>query len=341
MFFDRVYRPENVVADEADGLPVAALYLLPYSMALGNREMPLAYVAGVATDPARRGRGRMSRLMDRALCEMRRRGDALSALIPAEPWLFGFYRRWGYAEAVFYRPEALLPESIAHECRSGGSCVAAVPAGAGVLTVCRADDPFAGTSAVFPVDVLFAAFHRLQRLRAFGIRHSRAEFEVILRDLFLGGGDLFLGLDAERAIRALAFVYPAADGSQLVKELLSDSAGARLWLERRLPAMYPSGESVFLRRPVASGGVPFGMLRVIDAERVLSWYASAHPEAEWRIELHDPGLPANSGRFRLAGGCCRRVCGREAERTFRPVGCGELPALLFGGETVHLSLMLD
>lgn len=340
LFFDRVYRPENVLADEAGGRPVSALHLLPYRMAVDGREVPLSYVAGVATDPAMRGEGRISRLMNRALYEMRRRGDVLSALIPAEPWLFGFYRRWGYAPAVSYRKTALSSGKAAGE---NGGCRHPEPAALpdNRFTLGRAGNPFADAEAVFSFDVLFAAFDRLQRLRPFGIRHNRSGFEVILRDLFLSGGDLFAALDPQHTIRALAFVYPGIDGSRLVKDLPADSAGTSCWLARRLPALYPAGVPVFLREPVASGGEPFAMLRVIDAEQMLACYASSHPDVSDSIELHDRGLPENSGRYRLEGGRCFRVAAGEGSGVFRRLGCEALPAWLFGGEAIHFALMLD
>lgn len=363
LFFDRVYRPENTLSDEADGRIVSALHLIPYTWAYGGSELPATYVAGVATSPDARGTGRAGRLMSRALSVMRQRGDCLSVLIPAEPGLFDYYRRWGYAETVCYRKYALCLETAAgtfagigfpgenpESGKKNGGPAGEAPVGGGhpdrsvgddaPSEMLRVDCPFVTAAPEFPVSALFAAFDRLQRLRPAGIRHDGPGFETILRDLFLGGGELLLALGAEKNIRAMAFIYPDGDGIRLIRDLPADSPASARWLTERIFRHYPAG-TVFMREPSAVGGLPFGMVRVIDAERLLALYARSHPEVTCGIDLHDPGIPENSGRYRLAGGGCRRVGESPDGCVFRPMACGELPAFLFGGTAMHLALMLD
>src|SRR5699024_8520342 len=56
---------------------------------------------GACTDPAHRRKGHMARLLEHSFALDRAEGRAASALIPAEKWLFDFYKPFGY-EPFFY-----------------------------------------------------------------------------------------------------------------------------------------------------------------------------------------------------------------------------------------------
>ncbi len=100
-FFDRVYRPENTLVWEQDGL-AAAVQLLPVRLALGGRQVPCTYIYAAGTLPQLRGRGLMAALLERSFALSAARGDQLSVLITQEPSLIGYYARFGY-RPVFAR----------------------------------------------------------------------------------------------------------------------------------------------------------------------------------------------------------------------------------------------
>ena len=101
MFFDRVYQPENTFVIEQEGRGVVAmLQAVPYGVKINSAILPCAYVCGVCTHPSERGKGYMKVLLREAMHAMRKRGFALSMLIPAEPWLFEVYRRYGYTVPI-------------------------------------------------------------------------------------------------------------------------------------------------------------------------------------------------------------------------------------------------
>ena len=112
LFFTRVYRPQNALTTCRDGRLVAMLYIVPYCLRVGRRTLPAAYICGVSTRPAARGQGLMTALMRRALRTMRRRGFALTTLIPAEPWLFDVYARLGYVHPIPARDERISTDGL-------------------------------------------------------------------------------------------------------------------------------------------------------------------------------------------------------------------------------------
>ena len=50
----------------------------------------------------------MRQLLQETFEEMERREVAISALIPADPWLFDYYREQGYTEAFDYSVETYI-----------------------------------------------------------------------------------------------------------------------------------------------------------------------------------------------------------------------------------------
>ena len=103
LFFDRVYKKENALFIEKDGKIVSALQMLPYVMTYYGTEISVSYIYGACTLPSERGQGFMRQLIQKAFEVMESRKVALTVIIPADPWLFDYYRDLGYTEAFDYR----------------------------------------------------------------------------------------------------------------------------------------------------------------------------------------------------------------------------------------------
>lgn len=102
-FFERVYRPENTLLWEENGI-LAAVQLLPVQLSMGERAIPCTYIYAAGTLPQARGKGLMGGLLERSFTCSAARGDVLSVLITQEPSLVGYYARFGY-RPVFARQE--------------------------------------------------------------------------------------------------------------------------------------------------------------------------------------------------------------------------------------------
>ena len=91
-FFD-VQR--TLLLTEGDTL-CAMVQMLPYRLETAAGEREVTYIYGACTHPAHRRKGHMARLLEHSFALDRAAGRAASMLIPAEKWLFDFYRPFGY-----------------------------------------------------------------------------------------------------------------------------------------------------------------------------------------------------------------------------------------------------
>ena len=97
-FFDLAYSPDRCRYIEADDRIVSALYWFDCEYEGGK----LAYIYAVATDPAHRGKGLASRLMNETHTHLKSLGYAGAVLKPAKG-LFPFYERLGYQTCGYVR----------------------------------------------------------------------------------------------------------------------------------------------------------------------------------------------------------------------------------------------
>lgn len=95
-FFAHFYQEKwTLLCIEGEAL-VAMVQMLPYRMTVGGASRAVTYIYGACTDPAHRRKGHMARLLERSFELDREAGRIASVLIPAEAWLFGFYKPFGY-----------------------------------------------------------------------------------------------------------------------------------------------------------------------------------------------------------------------------------------------------
>lgn len=267
LFFERVYSEENALVIEENGRIVSALHILPYRMMFCGEEISVAYISGACTLPSEQGKGLMKKLLENAFEEMERRNIAVSALIPAEKWLFNFYRAHGYTEVfeyslkVYTRHEYIQPEED--------------------LTVVQQKDR--------PDEDVFNFFDRKLRERPACILHTNDDLVTIIKDLKLSKGKLFVAYNATEKPVGMAFVYPnekpGNTESIFIKEILYDSERAKKHLLFKITKHYKVCKAVY-RMPYKDNLVtfPYGMARVIDQKRLIDLWLKAHPDSNISTE---------------------------------------------------------
>lgn len=101
----------GVFAD--DGSLLSAMMQIPYTVRFAERDVKLAGIGGVVTDPTARGERGVRRLFEEGLPRLYREGHVLSALYP---FSHAFYRKFGYEWAEFGRnvgfPRASIRASL-------------------------------------------------------------------------------------------------------------------------------------------------------------------------------------------------------------------------------------
>lgn len=100
-FFAHFFDCGTVLLSEEQGTLCAMVQMLPYRLRTDGSEQEITYIYGACTDPVHRRKGHMARLLAASFEMDREQGRVASTLIPAEPWLFDFYRPFGY-EPFFY-----------------------------------------------------------------------------------------------------------------------------------------------------------------------------------------------------------------------------------------------
>ncbi len=126
LFFHEVVREENIRVLEEKGRILSALYMLPYPFRIWKQEVTVSYISGAGTLPEAQGRGLMRRLLIDSFKEMEHRLIPLSILIPAEPWLYGFYEKSGYATVFTYNQQVYPPKDRFLASITGGTSPSSV-----------------------------------------------------------------------------------------------------------------------------------------------------------------------------------------------------------------------
>ncbi|MDO4703882.1 GNAT family N-acetyltransferase [Tannerella sp.] len=239
MFFDRVYRPENTFVIEREGRGVVAmLQAVPYEVKIESAVLPCAYVCGVCTHPSERGKGYMKALMQDAMQAMRKRGFALSVLIPAEPWLFEVYRCYGYTVPINVGVEYYVADGMEQ------------------TDTCRI--------VPCPEKTYASYFDLAQRRRRYAVLHDAADFETIRRDCLADGGHVWVALDEERPV-GMAFEAPESSTDVLIKEILYDDPAVKDALIRYILIRHRA-QTAFVRVPYSAGrpAQPYGLACPLD-----------------------------------------------------------------------------
>lgn len=313
LYFSTKYTEENSVVYVEGERVLSALQMLPYLMTCWGRELHTSYISGASTWPDARGKGLMKDLLIKAFGIMRSRDIHLSTLIPAEPWLFDFYKKAGYGTA-FYSAVRTFTD---------------IPS----VTVIQNK---------YTEEELYAYFTISMRNRPCCILHTFDDFRVILADLYLAGGRVVTVSGNNGFIRGLALIVPDS-GKVWIKEWMFDNEEISMALLSEIKALYPHCEIAAVIPAGQKNGSAFGMIRIIDAPMILQYYAAAHPEIVWSFSLKDDQIPSNTAAYMLRKGYCEKLPFRneEIDVVFTPDGLVE--KLYFGtSEPVPcMSLMLN
>jgi predicted acetyltransferase len=197
LFFDNIYKPENTLVVKRNHQIVSALQIVPYKVMVKDLILDAAYICGVCTRESERGKGLMNRLMNEAMELVRERRFAFSFLIPAEHWLFDVYRKAGYQFEI--QDTKHITQHTATK-----------------RHVCPNIDIIPCNLEHYPY------FNQKQLERKCCILHDYKDFEVILQDNQIDGGQVFVALN-DRAPAGMIFSKPTDNKSIVITEVLYDT----------------------------------------------------------------------------------------------------------------------
>ena len=316
MYFQLRYNNDTNIAIQSGEEVIAALQMLPYPMTFEGKDIHTSYISGACTHPDYRNRGVMHELLAQAFARMLHHNVALSTLIPAEPWLFGYYARSGYAPVFRYAEETFIASGV--------------PAANTDLTL--------EMSAEY-TEKKYEYLDRKLRERPFCIQHTKEDFQVVIADLQLERG-FICTLNNEEKITALAVIYPVEKNNWHIGEIVSDTPETETLLLQHICQRLNLPSVRVLVPPATGESHLLGMARIINAGTMLQLYATAHPELELNIHLTDEQLSANNGYYYLNNGKCtnsaKRLPGSHLALTI-----GELTEKIFATTNPYMSLMLN
>ncbi|WP_446774503.1 GNAT family N-acetyltransferase [Macellibacteroides fermentans] len=312
LFFHEVVRDENIRVLEEKGRILSALYMLPYPFRIWNQEVTASYISGAGTLPEAQGRGLMRKLLIDSFKEMDRRQIPLSILIPAEPWLYGFYEKSGYATVFTYIQQVYPPK----EQRLGEDALVMEQ-----YSFSDLGDSFLQKREDL-MSACFSYFDQRLRERNACILHSYTNFRTIVHDYAISDGKIWVALNSEHIPVGIIFTVPAGGSSFVAKELVADSEEVKEALLRTALNHYHASSGIY--RTVVSNTsseegqtIPFGMARIIDANKMLSMWAAVNPERRLIIHLSDPLLTNNNGSYIIENGKCFKTTDNEGIQTER------------------------
>lgn len=315
MYFKLRYKSEVNVAIQSGDEVISALQMLPYPMTFCGEMVQTSYISGACTHPDFRSKGVMRELLSQSFARMLRNGIQFSTLIPAEPWLFDYYKRMGYATVFQYSvKEMTLPEFIPSK-------------------------EIAVNVVSKPQDEVYSYLNKKLSERPCCIQHSAEDFQVIMADLPISGGNLFVAKQANE-IWGIAIIYKR-ENCIIINELLAEDKDTEYSLLFAIKQYTGCNHIIQLLPPDKE--LPqhsLGMARIINAKEVLQIYASAFPEDDMQLEVSDKQLSVNNGYYYLSDGKCRYSAERLPGAHIQ-TNISELTEKILKKLNPYMSLMLN
>ncbi len=315
LYFRLRYTNEVNIAIQSGEEVISALQAIPYPMTFCGELIQTAYISGACTHPDYRGNGVMRELLRQTFARLWQRSIPVSILIPAEPWLFDYYTRLGYAP-VFYQSE----KKVNTETLSSVT---------GTLTIHTTQYN----------EKHYQYLNRTLSAHPCCVQHTASDYKVILEALEQSKDYVYVAVQNDR-ISGLAVAWKT-QSSITIDMLLAENKASEQALLYHIYKITKCKEIILLEpSSKKSKSQALGMARIINAEHILSLYAAAHPEEKTEIELFDKQLSANNGFYKIENGSCVK---EKEKQTASPVRltAGELSEKIFAPLQPYMSLMLN
>lgn len=315
MYFRLRYSNDINVAIESGDEVISALQMLPYPMTFCGETVRTAYISGACTHPEFRGNGAMRQLLSQSFAQMLHNNIYFSTLIPAESWLFDYYAHLEYVPVFNY---SIIPLAVPSSISSEETLVEQITE---------------------YQDEIYLYLNRYLQKRSCYVQHSKKDFKVILADLEMSKGMLFVAKQKNR-IAGVAILYKQ-DNRLEIQELTAESQETVQALLYHIQHDTKCDQIDLVLPPTEEKEIiPLGMARIINAKAVLQLYAIAYPKDELQIELTDKHLAVNNGYYYLCSGKClfseTRLPGTHLQMTI-----GELTERILTPLHPYMSLMLN
>lgn len=326
MYFRLRYTNETTMYLQSGNMIVSSLQMPCYPLTFEGNEIQAAYISGACTHPDFRGKGVMAQLLAESFSRMVQKNIPVSFLIPANPGLYDYYAKTGYAKAFFRSQKKQQVSDI---------------------TVAKGNLHFEHTTT--SDQRIFDYFIKKALQRPNYIQHTSADLEAVMEDLRMSGGSITIARHGSQTssqqashgrIAGILFAYPEDDYLK-VTEWFADNDGIRDNLFREAAHYHNQSDILWFERPTHSAEEQaFGMARIINAQKMLELYAAAHPEKKINIHLTDEQLTFNNGYYSINRGSCS-FSQKPHQNGHIEMTIQQLSTLVFDEARLYMSLMLE
>ena len=278
-YFEKKYRNENTLLLLKDFKMASCLQILPYRMTYYGKLVNCAYISGAMTLPEYQNQGLMKELFVYTLKEMRKKGNAVTAIIPQEPWLIDFYKKFDYIPCFEYELTAVNPSDY--------------PPFPDKMTLKEFE--FTDLRNAYP----FYKKHFEQQNLC--VQKSYPDFSVMAQVCQNFEGKVYLLIDEEEMV-GVCFCF-LSDGKVVLKDCITKNEDYQQYFLSKLIRLFDN-QPVFLYSSVkdASNSVFLGMARILDAPKLLSSFAKANPQVAFSIKIHDEYVAENNVTLSVCDG---------------------------------------
>lgn len=287
LYFNSKYRDQHSMLYEENGNPLSAFLMLPYLIKWHGTYLNSSYISGACTDEKARNRGLMKDLLKKGFQKMYENGITVSTLIPAEEWLFNFYRQSGYATTFDSYIETVKSSTLSQTNIQVSSF-----------------NEFSPNMAA----QAYPWFDRRYQQYTCAILHTKEDYLTNIEDCYHSGGRLAIAF-APDCITPCGWGLAIPQGQDIrVKECVYESMEIRNALLKCFSDLWPSEYlKCRIAAPVAGKSIQiykYGMARIIHVSDMLQQVAAVMPEMSLTLEVEDDILPQNTGCYSIYQGKC-------------------------------------
>lgn len=275
-YFDGFWNVKNAIIVKENEKLIGALQMIPYTLSVRNTSLGSSYIVGVSVLPEERKKGHSKTLMYRCLKEQKKRGEAISVLIPFN---YEFYEKLGY--------------SLCYEL--------------GVFETNAQNMQKFDSSFSFKVMNLpdYGDLNEAYNLFCIGKsgynKRTERDWEYIFFEHKLFGGCIY-GMYDENGI--LGYVSYIKNKDKLfIRELVYENQDALYCLLSFIKDNFKDVKNIKIRtaaneKAIPLNTVPYAMARIVDVSLALK----DTDIKDLKINISDDFFPENSGTYMMTGG---------------------------------------
>lgn len=317
-YFSHRYSFENTVTESRDGRIVSAMQILDYSINIWDKMYEVGYLSAACTLEEYRGKGIMTELLKKTHQKMYKDGKSLSALIPANDGLWNYYGKLGYAPCFKRSTSRFIMADFKKMDNDN-------------ITIVGSEDFDAK---------LYDFFSKKMNERKNYLQHDIADFKTIVEFYTAFGGIASVAMRNDSIVGLIFAEKDLIDNHLLkVEECIYDDDYV---LNRLLEEACVDLQCDIAEYPTISDDnqTRKGMIRIIDAKKVLTDYAESNIDRQMSIQLVDDAVRENNFCCKMNSGECIFSEISDGEE-FEKIGISELAVRLFGDLHCRMTLMID